>query len=257
MTLLKLTAALVLCAALLHATDQTPKTAPNEDAPAASTDCGQGRIMVEATPNRADILVDGNFAGNAPATLRLAPGKHSIRLAAPGYGEWQRDVTVFGGSEARLAVTLTKADSATAATAAPTGAPAPAAVAAAAEPPAPVVPASVTPAATPAQPAPAASPVAPAEPSSPAECGALGAFSDEHPKNRSDGIKVTGFAPHSPAAKAGLQIGDYIVSVGGAYVFTIDDLSTQLCKYKPGAQVAVRYRRNVALDETTVVLGRP
>jgi len=241
---LKIAATLALCGVFVYAGDDTAKTASPKANPTTSlTDCGKGNIVVEATPDRADILVDGSFAGNAPATLKLTPGKHSIRLTSPGYGDWQRDVTVYGGSEARLTVALTKAEPGTAAT---TSAP-PAA--------APVVPAPT--AAAPAQPAPAAAPVAAVSPSSPVECGALGAFSDEHPKNRSDGVKVTGFAPRSAAAKAGLQIGDYIVAIAGNYVFTIDDLSTELCKYKPGTQLAIRYRRNMALDETTVVLGRP
>jgi hypothetical protein len=233
---LNIAAILALCAVVAHTEDHTAKSLPakTNSAP-ASSDCGMGSIAVQATPDHADILVDGSFAGNAPAALKLSPGKHSIRLTAPGYGEWQRELTVFGGSQARLAVTLLKTTDATSASA----------------------PASPVATAAPTQVAPATAAVALATQSSAAECAALGAFSDEHPKNRSDGIKVTGFAPHSPAAKAGLQIGDYIVAVAGTYVFSIDDLSTELCKHQPGAQVALRYRRNAALDETTVVLGRP
>lgn len=229
---LRLLAILVLTTVFAYSAQnktQTPHHAHEKTAP--STDCGTGAVALTAVPENADILVDGNFVGNAPAALKLAPGKHSIKVAAPGYGEWQREISVLGGSETRLAVTLEKQiASAPADTSPPSSAATPAAA--------------------------SATPAAPAHPAATApSCGELGAFSDEHPKNRGDGVKVTGFAPHSAAAKAGIEIGDYIVALAGTYVFTIDDLTTELCKHKPGAQVSLRYRRNAALDETTVVLG--
>ncbi len=211
-----------------------PSSQDQSKAAAPKNDCGTGTVAVQATPEHADILVDGNFVGNSPATLKLAPGKHSLKIAAPGYGEWQRDVFVLGGSESHLSATLQKKEPAETGGAAANSSPSPAAVAS--------------------TPAPAAAPTTTAASSAPS-CGELGAFSDEHPKNRGDGIKVTGFAPRSPAAKAGLEVGDYIVAVAGTYVFTIDDLTAELCKHKPGSQVSLRYRRNAALDETTVVLG--
>ncbi len=228
-TLVKALALLALAASSVCAAQDNTKVWKQVRAKPGSNDCGSGSVALTVRPENADVLVDGSFVGNAPATLKLAPGKHSIKVAAPGYGQWQREVSVLGGSETRLAVVLEKASAS-----APTKA----------------SPASSTPPNPPSSsdPTPSPAPVAPS-------CGELGAFSDEHPKNRSDGIKLTGFAPRSPAAKAGLEVGDYIVAVAGTYVFTVDDLTSELCKHKPGTQVLLRYRRNAALDETTVVLG--
>lgn len=235
--LFRVVAILALYAVAAHAEQGTTKPAGTKTKPAPSvSDCGTGTIGLQASPDGADILVDGAFVGNAPASLKLSPGKHSVQVSAPGYSEWQREVSVFGGSETHLVITLKKtSDNAPAAAATPA-------------PPASAAPEPASP------PAPS-SPAVSAPPAAPAQCAVLGAFSDEHPKNRSDGVKITGFAPGSPAAKAGLEIGDFIVAISGTYVFTIDDLSAELCKLKPGSQVDLRYRRNAALNETTVVLG--
>jgi len=218
----------------VSAQQSSSKTRHGKPKQASAIDCGTGVVAVQTTPQAADITVDGNFVGNAPATLRLSPGKHSVKVTAPNYGEWQRELAVLGGSESHLVVTLQKTESAVA-----PSSPAPA--------PPPASSASTQPPAASAAPA----PQTPAE-----QCGTLGAFSDEHPKTRSDGVEVTGFAPRSAAAKAGLQVGDFIVAINGTYVFTVEDLSAQLCKHKPGTQVLLRYRRNAALDETTVVLNQ-
>jgi len=46
--------------------------------------------------------------GNAPATLKLSPGKHTIRVALSGFKEWTREITVLAGSELKLAAALEK-----------------------------------------------------------------------------------------------------------------------------------------------------
>jgi PEGA domain/PDZ domain len=242
--LFRLLSILALCTIAAHTEQGTAKNVTAKPKPAAPlTDCGTGTIGLQASPDGADIMVDGAFVGNAPANLKLAPGKHSVEVSAPGYSKWQREVSVFGGSETHLAITLKKAaDSAPASVEEQT-------------PSGPRAPAPTTPAAPSSPAVSALPPSAPSPPAPPAPCAVLGAYSDEHPKNRGDGVKITGFASGSPAAKAGLVIGDYIVAISGTYVFTIDDLSAELCKLKPGSQVPLRYRRNAALNETTVVLG--
>jgi len=72
--------------------------------PAAKT----GTLMLTSTPDGAEIYVDDAFIGNAPATLHLDPGKHSVRVSQSGYKPWQRDVTAIAGSEARINATLDK-----------------------------------------------------------------------------------------------------------------------------------------------------
>lgn len=67
-----------------------------------------GTLHVISTPDSAEISVDGNFMGNAPATIKLAAGKHEIRLTLKGSREWSRSVQVTAGSDLSLPVSLEK-----------------------------------------------------------------------------------------------------------------------------------------------------
>lgn len=85
------------------ATPTAPTTAPVPQDAAAS-------ISVTSNPDAAEIYVDDAFGGNAPATLKLTPGKHTIRASLPGYKAWSREITVQAGSEAHLVATLEKSN---------------------------------------------------------------------------------------------------------------------------------------------------
>ena len=74
--------------------------------PTGSTETGS--IAVTSTPDGADVYADEAFIGNCPATLKLGPGKHSIRVSMNGYKDWSRDVTVQGGSSVNLTASLEK-----------------------------------------------------------------------------------------------------------------------------------------------------
>jgi len=63
---------------------------------------------VHSTPEGAEVYADGNFVGNAPATLKLTPGQHTIRVTQSGYKEWSREIGVQAGSEAHLMASLDK-----------------------------------------------------------------------------------------------------------------------------------------------------
>lgn len=67
-----------------------------------------GTVLVSSSPAGADILVDGSFVGNAPATLRLSVGKHSVTLNEKGYQSWNRELTVLAGSSVSLDGNLKK-----------------------------------------------------------------------------------------------------------------------------------------------------
>ncbi len=68
----------------------------------------QGTIIVTSTPEGADVSVDGAFVGNTPATLKLAPGKHTIKVSMAGYKEWSREISVLSSSDVKLTATLEK-----------------------------------------------------------------------------------------------------------------------------------------------------
>jgi hypothetical protein len=76
--------------------------APPPDAPAS--------ISISSNPDAGDIYVDDTFSGNAPATLKLSPGKHMIRVSLTSYKVWSREITVQSGSEAHLVATLEKSN---------------------------------------------------------------------------------------------------------------------------------------------------
>ena len=69
----------------------------------------KGTVNVSSNPTGADVLLDGNFVGNTPASLKIAGGKHTITVKMTGDKDWSREITVESGSEVQLAATLEKA----------------------------------------------------------------------------------------------------------------------------------------------------
>lgn len=88
--------------------ESTPPPAANALAESAPSADGVGTVSLTTTPDGADVYVDGQFNGNSPATLKLKPGKHSIRVSAAGYKEWTREITSDAGASVSLKATLQK-----------------------------------------------------------------------------------------------------------------------------------------------------
>jgi hypothetical protein len=86
-------------------TPAEPTIAKAASAPAADS---KGGVMVVSTPEGADVFVDDSFIGNAPATLRLAAGKHTLKVSQSGYKAWIRDLEVMVGSDVQLKASLEK-----------------------------------------------------------------------------------------------------------------------------------------------------
>ena len=85
-----------------------PKAVPPEPSLTAAPASDKGTVILTATPENADVSVDGNFVGNAPVNLKLTPGKHSVAVSAKGYQEFTREISVSAGSEVRLVADLQK-----------------------------------------------------------------------------------------------------------------------------------------------------
>jgi len=79
-------------------------------AAAAAPEDAVGTVSVSTSPDGADVYADDQFVGNSPATLKLKPGEHTIRVKMSGYKDWQREVTTEAGSDAHLSATLEKAE---------------------------------------------------------------------------------------------------------------------------------------------------
>ncbi len=85
------------------------KTAAEGSASAPKAD-EIGTVNVSTAPDGADVYADGQLYGNAPATLKLKPGKHTITVKMSGFKDWSREISADSGSEAHLTANLEKAN---------------------------------------------------------------------------------------------------------------------------------------------------
>ncbi|MFJ6698751.1 S1C family serine protease [Streptomyces sp. NPDC091272] len=69
------------------------------------------------------------------------------------------------------------------------------------------------------------------------------------------GVAVASVQKDGPAAKAGIEAGDILVTFGGRQLTTITSLSEALASSKPGAKVGVGYERDGARRNVEVTLG--
>jgi hypothetical protein len=67
-----------------------------------------GKVTVDSTPPGAEVTVDGAFVGNAPSTLKLLAGKHTINVSQAGYKKSSQELMVGSGSELKLNANLSK-----------------------------------------------------------------------------------------------------------------------------------------------------
>jgi putative serine protease PepD len=76
--------------------------------------------------------------------------------------------------------------------------------------------------------------------------------------DNSASARVVSVRTATPAAKAGLQAGDLIVSLGGTKVSSADELRAAISAHKPGDQVSVTFTRDGKQHTTKVTLtSRP
>lgn len=90
---------IVLAVVLWRMASNSPRGARPADA---------GIVIVGSVPAGADIYADGKFVGDAPATLTLASGKHTLRLSLNGYKDWTRNLSVLASSKVNLNAALEK-----------------------------------------------------------------------------------------------------------------------------------------------------
>jgi len=65
-------------------------------------------VSVASTPYLAEVYIDNDSMGYTPAKIRLAPGKHIVRLEKAGYKTWSKEVNVTEGSELTMDATMDK-----------------------------------------------------------------------------------------------------------------------------------------------------
>jgi putative serine protease PepD len=79
---------------------------------------------------------------------------------------------------------------------------------------------------------------------------------DEYGISASRGAMITEVSPDSPAADAGLEVGDVVVSLDGQSVSTADQLVDAIRSHEPGDEVTIEYERDGRKREATVQLDR-
>lgn len=78
-----------------------------------------------------------------------------------------------------------------------------------------------------------------------------------NPYVRHDGVEISGVVPTGSASVVDIRSGDFILAINDHYLFTIDEVRTELLRHEPGTRVKIRYRRNQFIYENDLVLGVP
>jgi hypothetical protein len=73
------------------------ESAPAQTTPAAAPEM-MAKVTIASTPAGADIEIDGNFVGNTPSSIDLAPGEHVIAVKKAGYKDWERKIKTTAGA---------------------------------------------------------------------------------------------------------------------------------------------------------------
>jgi len=60
------------------------------------------QVTVDSLPPGARILVDGEAAGQTPATLEVLQGEHQLTLQLPSYADWQQTLNIKAGVDQDL-----------------------------------------------------------------------------------------------------------------------------------------------------------
>ena len=64
------------------------------------------RLNIQSNASGAEIYVDDKFSGNAPSSLNIVPGVHTVRVQAAGHENWSKEISVTAGSDVTLVAKL-------------------------------------------------------------------------------------------------------------------------------------------------------
>jgi hypothetical protein len=84
--------------------------------------------------------------------------------------------------------------------------------------------------------------------------GSIGAFSDNDPTIRHDGVQLTRVTPGGPADSAGIQVSD--LAVDNHYIYTGNELTHAIQALCPDSHVAIRYQRRASIVDTYLTVQR-
>jgi hypothetical protein len=191
------------------------KSSPAQSSVVAST------VSVSSTVPGADIFVDEDFVGNTPSTINVTAGKHIITVKKSGFQNWTRIVDFPGGLitlNAELAGGPNEMSTA--------------------DPPTtPDVPKESTTARVSTR-------------STPRPGGWIGVST----KDDNEGALVTNVTAQGPAAQAGINVGDVILTLDGLRVQG-KEFQTIVTALKPGTRVPVSYARGSSTHEVWITVA--
>ena len=209
-------------------------------------------LDISSTPLNADIEVDGSFIGNTPSSFGLGSGAHTVKISKSGYKPWERKVKTSTGTVRLVAELETM----------PAGyVPAPATAPRTGEPDRTkplLVNATVSAMSVPTEmtqltiPGPLPSSTMPGDNS---HEGSIGAWSDEKPGTRRDGVRISSISPAGPVEQVGIQQGDFVLAIDDHHVLTAEELSALIRQYKAEQRVRIRYRHNATIYDTDLIMG--
>ena len=95
--------------------DTTIITVRMEKDPNAVNANATGEVKLKVSPDRAAVFVDGNYAGyvhqfgGVKRAMLIAPGKHHIKIALPGYRDFETEITVRANQKVTVKTELVPA----------------------------------------------------------------------------------------------------------------------------------------------------
>lgn len=87
----------------------TLRLLPGARPPAITTE-----LKLTIQPGRAAVFIDGNYVGHASElggghhSVSISPGKHTIKVALPGYRTFETEVTLLAGQKSEVKTELVK-----------------------------------------------------------------------------------------------------------------------------------------------------
>jgi len=198
-----------------------PPAKPPESRPPSA---GPPVLMIEAMPGGAQVYLDDEPIGTTSPKgvlkyTRLAPGSHRVRLSLAGYEDHEETVQLVAGETAQVSTTLQ---------------------------------AATAPAAPP--------PVGGSEPQATqnANPGYLGILPVASQPTGARGVVISGADPGGPADRAGIQVYDTVLRIGGQPVRTPQELQAAVARHQAGEVVEVTWlHANQTITRSIQLTARP
>lgn len=204
---------------------------------------GEATAEISSTPSGADIEIDGGFVGSTPSSVGIAAGEHTLRISKNGYKPWERALRSSTGN-IKIAAALEVTSAANLSTENQSSPFVPNAAILKGNSPTIAVTSVIR------NPEPVAN-----SPASQPEEDLIGVRFTGNPTVRHDGVEISGVQPNGPADNIDIKAGDVLLAIDARYLFTIDEVRADLLRYKPGARLLIRYRRNQFISENYLVVG--